>query len=452
MLKRSISLGAQPAPPSDPALPGGDRLVDPVWLCRLIRATASADHENESVRFDGVRYKPGARLTVVVVMGIERFTFRAYRRGEAEGVAHKLRAHGVGAEDLRVDLENEVVGLRFPHDHELPGLERLTATRAGAVYLRRLLPEFVDERRRLRAHTYVPKLLRYKPERHAVYHLSFIVRDAQTREKTEASLIARVYPPNAEPFMAPRSIGDVTPATRAVDRSEGVAVEEYLPGEPAELALDRADGTTCDEALRTIASSVERFHGGCSLSIAAPASSAMETDRLDTWFDPACSFARTIAPRTIEQLQLHLSRAEGLLAAGRASPVGVHGDLHIGQVLLHDTRAYLVDLEKARWGDASNDLGDLLFSWLHWRHSRDPESLKAEEVQRALTLLEEGYGKGHVFDRARASAYAVRAAARQAGALVRNLNRDADSRAANLVAIARLCGEAAEQRVPREKT
>lgn len=91
MLKHSDFLTQAPSAPNDPELASGDRLVDRRFLRACIRELVgdALRLEDADIRFDAVRYKPGARVTVTVSVPApdgasrRRFTFRAFRRGRA---------------------------------------------------------------------------------------------------------------------------------------------------------------------------------------------------------------------------------------------------------------------------------------------------------------------------------------------------------------------------------
>ncbi len=416
-------LGETPDAPRDPDLPEADLLTDRATLASWLSASWNVPGavDPSEIVYESVRYKPGVRLTAVTRLGALRVTWRAFPTGDAEVAWQKLIDGGVRGQDrLRA---GSIIGLRFPQDHVLSGLTRLVPGRLGATYVRRLIPGLTDERTRLRSYSFDPTLIRYKPERHAVFHLTFTVRDAGDGHKERRRAIARVLPPGSPPPPAPET--SFTPRPLAWDADNGVSIESFVPGRTLaavlagggddELAPDAGTVIARDDALTMVGSALAALH-----ALGAVGRRILEPPRahVPLW-EPA--------------IRDDVSRVIAALAAAAspvASPTTVHGDLHPGQVLFDGERWWLVDLDKRGRAAPERDLGDLIAALL--------EADAGASLQELRAPLVAGYRRagGGTLSESALRTWTAAAVVRRAEAPLRNLHPDRHAIARRLLALA----------------
>jgi len=367
VLRPSSALDATPVAPHDPSLPGAEALVSPAYLANWILPPGTGDADR--VTIEAVRYKPGARLTVVASHPHPtedgaplRVALSAYRTGEDVRSVAKRRAAGIPEHALLHDPSRAIMGWRMPYDPSLPGLVHLDGERERAVLIRRLVPRLSRPETRLRTKTLRTRLLRYKPGRHAVLLLEFAVRDARTREKTPGRLVARILPPGETPRPERASLPpDRIPTELGGDPHRGIHLEEHLPGMTVEEALSadpHLDLAPVAEALAALHRPVDRPVDDRLPAADAVAFLAAEPELGDR--------ARRVVDKIGRRIPAHPAPARLL-----------HGDLHPGQILLDHDTARFVDLDRVRPGPAERDLGDLRIALLadaNARPTRPPEA------------------------------------------------------------------------------
>lgn len=347
----SQSLVQNPQSPDDSAIPGCSSLVDRKFLARVLRDLAPEEFSSVDlstlalgVQFLRIRYKPKTKLVVVVsAPSLHKTVATLVAMNEnCESGWNKLIAKGV-PEHGRVRLSENQFAVRFPFDSKIPFLSQFTTD--PAHWFRRLIPQFRLQNRRLRTKTVSLELVRYKPERHAVFFLRGIVKTDTS--KSNGRWVVRL---KAEDRVAVTS--ECGPPQLGVDHERGWCVEEFLPGD----SLRHLGETSWQESLgyvRKLGSELREFHQ------ATKSTQAWRAPEAEPDLSLLDSFPTALRKRWLRLHDIHLDQ---IRTHRPFETTRVHGDLHAGQVLCHRGDVRLVDWEKARWGDPAEDLGSFLAS------------------------------------------------------------------------------------------
>ncbi len=337
------------------------------------------------------RWKPGTALTVAHEVtfadGSACTIVSKQHAGEKldaprpyDGLESALRAHAIVPE-LRATLSS------FPHDRELPGLER--------CFDMRRLARHVDAHAlfgtlRMRPGPSKVTTLRYKPERRAVLMLALRLRERDDAPRESAQLIVRVHPEDVAARIAETrrafdavATQGLAPRLLAADERGGVLFEEWF-----DVAAFEPD--VFDHA-RTAGALLAQLH-------ALPCTSVAHAERVEA-FDEW----RAIVPQF-----------EGIESLWHDTPSHdaswIHGDFHPDQVAALRAGGYcLLDLDALVVGAPTSDLA----SWIadhvaatgvEWRDAARPlldayvdaggavpdERALARAVARALVRLAAG--------------------------------------------------------------
>jgi hypothetical protein len=416
----------------DAALPaeGGQAdLVPPVGeeACALVREhLLDAGHGADvaSATWEYARWKPGVSCTAVQAIelgdGTRRLvTFKRYRDDKARTLAGRLQAdpRADGTAPLRSFARVPELGLvlsTFPADRILRGTPRLLDVRRTA---RRLEDAGWSPPRAIRKRWVAFELLRYKPERRAVFRLDLDLRRDEGGA-ARARLAARVLPParaagsaGARERLAAAGLGNalVAPRLVAADPDAGVLFESWLDAEV--LAPDAFEHAV--EAGRLLA----RLHA---LPASGVARSAADLD-WDTLLVP-------VGGGELERPARALRAA--LEKRGPVSrPVWTHGDFHPDQIAVPRGSAALalLDLDDVALRPGAADLA----SWIADHLAARPQL----DLFGAADPLLCGYedAGGAAIDPAELSRATARALARLAAGAVRRLESGAVVRARGLI-------------------
>jgi hypothetical protein len=402
----------------DPGLPeraGEVRLrpPEPAELLELVHAVLQRPGTPALARatWEYARWKPGVSITstyrlvfedgaeeLVVakryVDGKER-TLRFHPRNEellAE-LSPRLRPHALLA-------ERSLALWVPPADRVLRGLPALLDRRKLGHFLTRsgVLPAGLLKKRRTEF-----ALLRYKPERRAVYRLDLRLRSEQERQR---SLAARVLPPAqaARLVEARRALAEagaeLAPAVLATNQRQGYLLEPWLAltsSAPDSFAHAREAGAV-----------LARLH-----ALPAPQGLRAVADGLPGDLD---------ALFAVDERLARAPRPAAHPAPGRV--VFCHGDFHPDQVARgNDGRWLLLDLDLLGAGDPAFDLGC-------WIADAIVESQRPD-LEAASAALLEGYRSagGQPPERARLAAFTAAELACRAGSTIRRLEREAVEKA-----------------------
>ncbi len=298
----------------------------------------------------------------------------------------------------------------LPFDRELPGIARVLDLRRTA---RRLNDERLFGDRRVRAHRSRARLLRYKPERRAVFRLDVGLKTEDGGRETTA-LAVRVLPPAVAARVAAmrRACGDAGPRLLLAEERTGLLHEEWLDVDvPAPDRFGHAGPAGAAlAALHAMAAPGRLPDGPAAPSPEAPLG---DLSPLFAWHPDLRAAARGLP---------------------QPAPAGVvrwtHGDFHPDQVGLErgTGRTRLLDFDALGPGDPADDLA----SWIADHLAADP----AATLQEACSPLLRGYaaGGGRAPDEPALAAAVSVALVRRAAAAVRRLQADAVVTALRLLA------------------
>lgn len=243
-----------------------------------------------------------------------------------------------------------LVALPFPNDLEIPALRRLY--RPGR--LDRVVSKFAAGGRSRPQRTTM-KLLAYKPGRRAVF------RVGATFDNGSPPLSMHVKVENPVSFgqsfsrleaVAARVSAGVrwrVPTPRGVVHKRCLAAVEWVDGLPFEVAI-------CESALYRVGRALAELH-----------ETPVELPAGTSW----AGQAKELVAQTEDLGRLFPAAAERIHRIGRrlhkrvasipeSIPRTIHGDFHLGQVLLADGRPVFVDFDRAVRGSPLEDLGSFI--------------------------------------------------------------------------------------------
>ncbi len=358
----------------DPELPGlaGEAHLRPpgeAELVELVRAHLWRPDAPEvsGARWDYARWKPGVSLTSVFMLRFadgaeEPVVAKRYVDGKERTLRFKPR-NEANLEELCVRLaprallaERSLSLWVPPADRILRGLPVLLDRRKlGHLVTRERIAPAGSVKKRKTAYT----LLRYKPERRAVYRLDLRLRG---EGKPELGLAARALPP--------AEAARVVAARRAFEAAGGSALAPPIAGtnlrqgfllEPW-LALEAPAPDTFAHA-HAAGAVLARLH-----ALPPPA----ELRAVSTGFSRDHDQLFTLDPAL-----LRLPRAAPHPPARRR--VFCHGDFHPDQVVrLADGRWFLMDLDLLAAGDPAYDLANWIADWIVEHERVDFEAAASE--------------------------------------------------------------------------
>lgn len=361
----------------DPVLPGLPLLLDDEAMTQILRANWLA--EVADVRACYVRYKPGTSCLVSYQCLLAGSPVGFYAKGYPQNAGAKLDKAGQRlAAQNRWPLagfvlrEPAVAVFPSPADQVLTSLALVAPEGDRAQMLSRILPNQPE------LWHVAPKTLRYKPERRYV---------AQLVADGEPVALLKLYDRghyraalrNAKGFT---SQGPLRIAQR-LGRSHHhrALVLAWLPGRP--LASVLREPTPIDERLPMVGAALAQFHGQRPRRLPK----LRQKDELRS-LQAAVRAATTVAPDLAPRIEALIRRLAPRLPQVSASLASIHGDFSADQVLLTDTNAAMLDLDRAARSHACADLGSFAAAL-----ERDVlrGTLTASRPAAAMDALIEGY-------------------------------------------------------------
>ena len=345
----------------------------------------------------------------MTLLAARRFSLEATARGYVAGYELELRSPAVADETHTVYLESNpssrdrpgvlsfhdedsgdrVSAWLYPNDPELPALAAAVFPQAATVLLGRL---------GLQASTLQVSIAAYRPGKRAVVRLTapeFTVYLKVVRPAVAGVLHARheAWPAHGVP--APRSLGWSGDGFIALESLTGVEAGQVLATLPPTGFLDALDALT---------STIGTLPGS------APARASLVT-RLPWYLDRL----RALLPGHAAQITVvGAAIARRRDAAPAATPVTVHGDLHVGQIFVAPEQPThivgVLDIDTAGLGDPADDAAalyaHLLVTALHLDdHGDAPAAAQARRLAGAAGDRWPRVANGPGFDdRARAIA------------------------------------------------
>lgn len=329
-------------------------LVDPIAAVELARA---AGLPVTSLRPDYLRLKAGESALVGYVATVDGHDRQVPVHVRTFADTQRARLlHQKWTEKHRDDSQmsppeaiapgERSVFFAFPNDNELKNLRHVSASR-GWGRLLPTLPRFATRSASPHQSSVAP--VRYKPGRRLVGRVSLV--EADDTEPFVDGFFRWFGDERGSSIAQLSSVAHAAglPVPRPIDVSTDgrLMIEESLIGVDGGVAVD--DGALDLEAF---ARTLRLFHR---LPIdTAPMAPRRTVAEALAALDVLALVEPTLAA-AVMRLTLHL---RGVDEPG-GPPVLVHGDLHLGQLVVHHGNAQLVDLERAHHGHAHTDLSSL---------------------------------------------------------------------------------------------
>jgi hypothetical protein len=266
-----------------------------------------------------------------------------------------------------------VVAVPFPDDTEIPGLRHFYRNSRLRRALYDVLPGCPESEWNIKKNALGRRLLAYKPGRRAVYRVDVRLESRAGAPRRELSLHVRVESPSSYrtglDILAsvgaaiPSDAGWFVPGTYGAVQERWLTAREWVDGVGLDTCL------TDDGPFESAGAALASLHG-----------TTIDLGRARTRFGPA-EIARLaldltelvpVDNRRIRTLAVGLVERAGFLSDPCASLV--HGDFHLGQMILTDNGLAMVDLDRAGSGHPLCDVGSFL---AHLEELRAPEDRAA---------------------------------------------------------------------------
>ncbi|HWO57523.1 MAG TPA: aminoglycoside phosphotransferase family protein [bacterium] len=315
---------------------------------------------NCTIAYELTAHVEGAPSDVTVHAYARAYSQAAYPQARHKALSSRWVVSAIGTSVQMLD-ELYAVLYWYPNDERLSGLRGIAAPRKLQRLFYQNLSDFPSASWRISDRSIRLSLLRYKPERRAVLRCRFRAHRLGTAEQHELFVFLGVYEDvraaqlsgliarlterlnNATELSLPRTIACVPDA--------GLLVSEVAPGDTLQLLLSENTAFAA-EAINRSANAIARLHRVAAGSD-IPANPGHEARLFET-----VELIGRLAPdclRTAREIADQLGR-DGLISGANRSVI--HGDLHPGQILLSDARTTLVDLDRTRYGDPLEDIGN----------------------------------------------------------------------------------------------
>lgn len=263
----------------------------------------------------------------------------------------------------------------FPNDNDLHGLRHVASARGW----RRLLPNLPRVSAMGLSHRDLEVApVRYKPGRRLVGRVTGSAATTDDHDARSLDAYFRWFGDDRGKWIARLSAaahGAGIPSPRPIDVSDDgrLVLEERLEGIDGMTAV--VNGLI---DLDQLMASIRSLHR---LPVAsAPALGITDRDEALAALDAIALVEPRLATSAL-QLAIHLGR----LDEPDTAPATIHGDLHLGQLVVVSGRAHLVDLERARTGPTHSDIAALAAHLLELEFDVGVanESAHADELRQA---------------------------------------------------------------------
>lgn len=326
----------------DRELPGLELLFDTAALARRLQAVTGALRDLSPTY---VRYKPGTSCLVAYRTEANAPpSLYAIARHRSAGsklnkVQYTAETDGFGA----ALLADELIEIRsMRHDAELPALRRVL----DPLTRRELLVERACHLPELHESGIRP--LAYKPERRFVARLDGLhdhtaVLRLYTNTGFRAAEIANAALRSNGVLRIPRRIGQ--------SNRHRTLLLEWLPGVSLRAALDQDDALA---TLERVGSALALLHAQSPRRLADAPAAAEASGRKEI------AAVAAVHPQLVGRAATVAARIRKRLAASPATIRPVHGDFHVGQVVVMQSGIGFLDLDRAYRGDPAADLGNFM--------------------------------------------------------------------------------------------
>lgn len=247
----------------------------------------------------------------------------------------------------------------FPNDERLDGLRHVVEARKLQRIFYRELKDYPASDWRISDHSIRLTLLRYKPERRAVFRCRFRAHRHDGITKQERFVFLGVYEQERFKMLWPllnqaygasrRAHLWLAPSPLGRSDEDGLIIIDELRGHSLRGVLAVGPSDSLERVAQAIAELHQSAELGCSLAPVDPGDSLTSAERL---LGTLVSDARATVTSIATQLRTCMSMM--------SPPTNgfVHGDLHPGQLMLDDDRVGVVDFDRSHRGDPLEDVGN----------------------------------------------------------------------------------------------
>ncbi len=359
-----------PLPPDD-ILTGLPRLLD---VAKAREALQAAGANLQGGRIFYLRYKPKTSCIAAYEFEMKNpetgdgepaffyakgMTINEYLLAATKAENHRWVEPPFGPSVARWD-EAGVLFFAFPNDALLDGLRILEEPKKFQRFLYEHLTSYPPENWRLSDKRLKTELVRYKPERRAVFRSETKAIHRQTEEKRKVEVYWRVYGENqgAEVFRRMQflkkniSILDsvTVPTPYGYEPERQILLLEALGGAPL---LERLSTEQASCAVERTAAALAGLHAQFDekLSVWKPEDFLVEAKETQKML---CS----LSPEETVRIEGVYEKLEKRIPASRFEPAFVHGDFHHGQVLVEPERVGFIDFDRSHTGNPLADVGN----------------------------------------------------------------------------------------------
>ena len=366
---RKSSDGAGGSTPNDPHLRGLQALLDARRVRDTLQARIGPEMSGiESCEIAYVRYKPqtnclvsymlrtGGQKSEVTLYG------KCYTDADFANAAGKAEAGNWieidGVQPVVIVPELSAIFYRFPNDKEIPGLRLIADPKKVQRILYDYLTELPAEQWRISDKRLQITLVRYKPEKRAVFRVDTRATNRSSGEKRAVCVFIRTYADDRG-----RAITTVMEALHDfAAKNSSITIPRpliYLP-ERKTLVIEGLSGEQLlDGVVHDGAGAVVRAAGALAALHGFTAIPAPERSVLDLMGD-ALATGETLShvlPDAQADIRHVLERLESLRPSDDKRAF-VHGDFYHGQVLLRSTNEAVLDFDRCYLGDPIADVGN----------------------------------------------------------------------------------------------
>ncbi|MGH8003440.1 MAG: aminoglycoside phosphotransferase family protein, partial [Limisphaerales bacterium] len=376
-MKSEIYLSPYPSPVSSISLPPDEVLTGlPLFFdaAKAREALAAAGAEVEGGRIFYLRYKPNTSCIAAyeferknpetekrepVIFYAKGMTTNAYLLAATKAENHRWVDVPFGPSVARWD-EACALLFAFPNDALLDGLRILEESKKLQRFLYENLPAYPPDEWRLSDKRLATELVRYKPERRAVFRSRTKAIHRQSEEKERVEVYWRVYGENlgAEVFrrmeflkgnLAKQSIPTV-PTPFGYEPERRILLMEALGGKPL-LELLATDQVS--KAIERTAAALANLHKEFDENLAVWRSEDFLAEAKETQ-----KMLGSLLLEEAGRIEKLYEKLEKQIPASKLELRFVHGDFYYGQVLIDGEKVGFIDFDRSHMGNRLADVGN----------------------------------------------------------------------------------------------
>ena len=341
-------LGKELTPLNDPALPGLSILMNPVEISELVSEYYPAE-EFKSGKISYIRYKPGSSCLIAYSFKdrpVPDFYAKVYQSGASEklGKAEIYLSESPEKSPKGIVCNTNNIALYFfPNDPKLKSLPKIFKPGKPDSSLQKFFskkgvhsPEGIES-------------LKYKPERRFVakvsgensFHAALKIYSKETFES--AHFNSRVF--------SSKNILKVPRLLSAFPR-KSILIFEWVDGSPLDSDIQLPGG---EKKLQDVGAALAELHSQSPSNLR----STLPEEEVERWMEIADSIGHT-CPHLLAQAKNLAHQLAEQFAAFKYKPCSLHGDFYSDQILSHENKITILDLDRSFSGDPAFDLGTFL--------------------------------------------------------------------------------------------